>query len=97
MFNKEYSYSTDQIAEMLDFTYGEGVIYETPLETDWVHDFGEFWKHLTGYTSDNFEGNVASQIHNPTIRSLHKILVDTIFGWDNINKTNVASKFFSIK
>lgn len=56
MFNKEYSYSTDQIVEMLNFTYGEGDICETPLEIDWVHNICEFWKQLSGYATDSFEG-----------------------------------------
>lgn len=42
MFNKEYAYNTDQIAEMLNFPYGGGVIFETPLETNWVHSVWEF-------------------------------------------------------
>lgn len=42
MFNKEYAYNTDQFAEMLNFPYGEGVICETPLKTNWVHSVGEF-------------------------------------------------------
>lgn len=79
MFNKEYAYSTDQIAEMLNFPYGEAVICETPLEPDWVHNIGEFWKQLTGYDTDSFEGNVTSQIHNLAIRYFHRILADTIW------------------
>lgn len=35
MFNEEYEYSTNQLAELLHISYGEGVLCEAPFETDW--------------------------------------------------------------
>ena len=38
MFNKEYQFNLKRSAELLQFLYGEGVICETPLDIDWVHE-----------------------------------------------------------
>ena len=40
MFNKEYQLNLNQIADLLQFLYGEDVICETRLDTNWVHKFG---------------------------------------------------------
>lgn len=42
MFNKEYEFNLNQMADLLLFPHGEGVISETPLDTDWPHEFGPF-------------------------------------------------------
>lgn len=42
MFNIEYTYTTDQIVELLSFPNGEGVPCEAPLETDWVFGAVDF-------------------------------------------------------
>lgn len=54
MFNREYKFTTDQLAEVLQFPYGEGVICEAPLETDWMHKVGKFWEQLMGHPTDSF-------------------------------------------
>lgn len=36
MFNMEYAYITDQLEGLLGFPHGEGVLCETPLDTDWA-------------------------------------------------------------
>lgn len=40
MFNKKYQFSLNQIADLLRFPYGGGVICETPEDTDWAQEFG---------------------------------------------------------
>ncbi|PNX79299.1 hypothetical protein L195_g035283 [Trifolium pratense] len=57
--NKKYEFSIN---------HGDGVDCEAPIETEWLHEVGPFWERLTGYTTNTFEGNLASMIYNPTIR-----------------------------
>ena len=80
MFNKEYQFNLNQIAELLQFPYGEGVICETHLDTDWVHEFGQLWEKLTGNLADNFEGNNVTHVHNPTTCYFSPIFDTHYFG-----------------
>lgn len=84
------------MADLLQFPHGQGVICETPLDTDWPHEVGLFWEQLTGNQTDNFEGNNATQIHNLTIRYFCQMLVHTIFGRENKSRIN-AKKLFYIR
>ena len=57
MFNREYSYSTDGLAELLGMPFGEGAICEAPLDTEWTTAGYAFWKKLTNQeanSSDTF-------------------------------------------
>lgn len=74
MFHKEYTFDHNVIFDMFHFTYGEGVVCETPLDTDWVYEVRIFLEQLTGSLADSFEGNNATHIHNPTIRYFFQIL-----------------------
>lgn len=40
MFNKEYEFNLVQMDDLLHFPHIEGVICETPLDTDWPHEVG---------------------------------------------------------
>lgn len=67
MFNIEYEFNLDQMSDMLQFPHEEGVISETPLDIDSVHEVGPFWEQLTRNRSNSFKGNNATQVHNPAI------------------------------
>lgn len=68
MFNVGYEYTTNRIEELVHFPYREGVLCDAPLDTEWAIHTMNFWTEITGTTTDSFEGNLAPEIHNPTIR-----------------------------
>lgn len=94
MFNREYKFSNDQIADMLQFLYGDGVVCEAPLDIDRVLELGNYWELLTSHITDSFKGNIEIHIHNSTIYYFRQILTIIIFIWENTNKINPKELFF---
>lgn len=94
MFNREYQYNENDIADMLHFSHGEGDACETPLDTEWAHEFGRFGEQLTSNLADSFKRNNATHARNPTIRYFHQILIHSIFGQENNSRINVKELFY---
>lgn len=59
MFNFEYKYTTDALAGLLGFPFGEGALFKAYLETNWQLEDFQLWRDLTGHTISSFEGNLA--------------------------------------
>ena len=90
----EYQYTIDDLPGWLGIPHGEGVLCEAPLDFGWSSEAFELWKKLIGEPTNSFEGNLASKIHNPTIRIFCYLLTCTIFVQENSNKTNAIELLF---
>lgn len=42
MLNVEYEYTTDELSGLLEISYGEGALCETPLDSEWSSEAFEF-------------------------------------------------------
>ena len=64
------------------------------MESERSSEALEFWEKLKGLDNDSFEGNLASNIHNPTIHVFRYLLACLIFGRENPNKINDKELLF---
>ncbi|KAI5388012.1 hypothetical protein KIW84_073922 [Lathyrus oleraceus] len=83
MFNRDYTFSQDHMANIFSFPHGDEYACKAPLESEWEASALDFWRQLTGKTTTDWEGLKATAIQNPVIRYLHRILANTIFGRKN--------------
>ncbi|KAI5446033.1 hypothetical protein KIW84_014033 [Lathyrus oleraceus] len=52
-FNRNYEFSQDHLADLLQFLHGDGLACERSFEGDWVVDAFRFWQSLTGEATDD--------------------------------------------
>ena len=51
MFNRDYTFSQDHMANIFSFPHGDEYIYQAPLESEWESNALDFWRQLTGKTT----------------------------------------------
>ena len=94
LFNVEYEYSTDGLAELLGMPHGDGAICEAPLDSDWIFEGYAFWFKLSNQHANSFDDLLASSIHNLIICVFPYLLACTIFSQENPNKVNAKELIF---
>ncbi|CAJ2663010.1 unnamed protein product [Trifolium pratense] len=94
MFNVEYEFSFNDMADLLRFPHGNGVKCEVSDDEQWKNTFSLFWRAIADQQIDSHEGNAASSIHNPALRYFRHLLANTIFGRANFSKVNSKELFY---
>jgi hypothetical protein len=94
MFNREYQFDFNQLAELFRFSHGDNVACEVPQTEQWLHAFSPFWRIITTKTTNSYEGNTTTSIHNPALRYVRQVLACTIFCCANSSKVNSKEFFY---
>ncbi|CAJ2633365.1 unnamed protein product [Trifolium pratense] len=94
MFNTEYEFSLNDMADLLHFPHGPNVTCEVHDNEQWQNSFSHFWMTITGKQINSHEGNKASSIHNPALRYFRHLLAHTIFGRASLSKVNSKEMFY---
>lgn len=67
LFNRDYEFQQDQIADQLWFQRQADIPCEVPQWGPWYTEFDHLWEWLTRDFAFDMEGEKSSHIHNPTI------------------------------
>lgn len=94
LFNREYEFRHDEIAAFLQFPHEIDLPCEVPMSSEWIIGVGYLWEQLTEETTNDWEVNKASRIHNLTIRYFWKIMAHTTFGRDNTGSVKSKELYF---
>jgi len=94
LMNIDYEMSLENFCLEMGFT-NAGFIHDS-----WNHDQkpeaynpATFWKRITGLTQYNSHSNKASNIHNPVLRYLQRVMSCTIWGRKEVGTTRTDELF----
>jgi len=94
LMNVDYEMSLEHFCLEMDFA-NAGFIHDS-----WNHDLkpddynpASFWERITGLTHYNTRSNKASNIHNPVLRYLQRVMACTIWGRKELGTTRTDELF----
>jgi len=94
VMNIDYEMSLENFCLEMDFA-NAGFIHDS-----WNHDLkpedynpASFWERITGLTKYNSRFNKASNIHNPVLRYLQRVMACTIWGRKELGTTRTNELF----
>lgn len=94
MFNRDYEFSHNHIAALLQFSHDIGLPYEVLQWGPWLTEFGRLWECLTGDFATDMKGKKSSHIHKLAIRYFRQILAHFVFGRGDNGSVNSKVLFF---